>query len=63
MSLQNTSFIKVSMVAVASDVKLDLSMRIESRGDHANAAFAAEVSVVAAKPCAVDGTRQRSGFV
>ena len=43
------------MVAMASDVKLDLSMRIESRGDHANAAFAAEVSVVAAKPCAVDG--------
>ena len=42
------------MIAVACDVKLDLSMRIESRGDHAEVAFAAQVSVGAAKPCSVD---------
>lgn len=43
------------MVALASDVKLDVSMRIEARGDPAKVALAAEVSVVAAMPCAVDG--------
>ncbi|PRH87299.1 hypothetical protein C5L14_11765 [Labrys okinawensis] len=43
------------MVAMVSDVKLDLSMRIARHGDLAKVAFAAEVSVVAAQPCAVDG--------
>ena len=43
------------MVAMASDVKLDLSMRIARHGDQAKVAIAAEVSVVAALPCAVDG--------
>ena len=42
------------MVAMASDSKLDLSMRITRQGDHAQVAVAAEVSVVAASPCAVD---------
>ena len=40
---------------MAGDVKLDLSMRIDRHGDRAEVAFAAEVSVVAAQPCAVDG--------
>jgi len=44
-----------SMVAVASGVKLDLSIRIARLGDLAKVAIAAEVSVVAAQPCAVDG--------
>ncbi|TKA95168.1 hypothetical protein FAZ78_18295 [Cereibacter changlensis] len=44
-----------SMVAMAWDVKLDLSMQIARHGDRAEVAFAAEVSVVAAQPCAVDG--------
>ena len=44
----------MSMVAMASDVKLALSMRIARQGDHAKVAFAAEVSVVADHPCAVD---------
>ena len=43
------------MAALASDVKLDLSMRITRQGDHAEVVFSAEVSVVAAMPCAVDG--------
>jgi len=43
------------MVAMASNVKLDLSMRIGRHGDHAKVAIAAEVSVVAGLPCAVDG--------
>ncbi|TXH84623.1 MAG: hypothetical protein E6Q77_02320 [Rhizobium sp.] len=43
------------MVAMAYDVKLDLSMRISRHGDHTKVAVAAEVSVVAALPCAVDG--------
>ena len=51
-----------SMVAMASDVKLDLSMRITRHGDQAKVALAAEVSVVAAMPCAVDEARQRSGL-
>ncbi|TXH84627.1 MAG: hypothetical protein E6Q77_02315 [Rhizobium sp.] len=42
------------MVAMAYDVKLDLSMRISRHGDHTKVAVAAEVSVVAALPCAVD---------
>ena len=45
----------VSMIVLASDVKLEASMRIESRGDLAKVAFAAKVSVFAAMPCAVDG--------
>ncbi len=44
-----------SMVAMAGDVKLDLSMRIARHGDLAEVRFAAKVNVVAAKPCAVDG--------
>ena len=43
------------MAALVSDVKLDLSMRTTRQGDHAEVVFAAEVSVVAAMPCAVDG--------
>ena len=42
-------------IAMASDVKLDLSMRIVGHGDRAKVAVAAEVSVVADQPCAVDG--------
>ena len=43
------------MIVLASDVKLEASMLIESRGDLAKVAFAAKVSVFAAMPCAVDG--------
>ena len=43
------------MITLASDVKLEASMRIESRGDLAKVAFAAKVSVFAELPCAVDG--------
>lgn len=53
----------MSMVAMASDVKLDLSMRIARHGDHAKVALAAEVSVVAAVPCAVDGCLSTVGKV
>jgi RNA-directed DNA polymerase len=51
------------MVAMASDVKLDLSMRIGRHGDRAKVAVAAEVSVVAAMPCAVDGCPSTVGIV
>ena len=51
------------MVAMAGDVKLDLSMRIARHGDRADVAFAAEVSVVAAQPCAVDGCPSTVGGV
>ena len=51
------------MVAMASYVKLDLSMRIARQGDHAKVAVAAEVSVVAALPCAVDGCPSTVGSV
>ncbi|MNF00556.1 hypothetical protein D3C80_1994000 [compost metagenome] len=51
------------MVAMASDVKLDLSMRITRHGHHAQVAFAAEVSGVAALPCAVDGYLSTVGTV
>jgi RNA-directed DNA polymerase len=51
------------MVAMAGDVKLDLSMRIARHGDLAEVAFAAEVSVVAAQPCAVDGCPSTVGAV
>ena len=47
----------MSMFAMASDVKLDLSMRIARHGEHAKVAFAAEVSVVADHTCAVDWLR------
>jgi hypothetical protein len=50
------------MVAMAPDVKLDLSMRITRQGDHAKVALAAEVSVVAALPCAVDGDLSTVGI-
>ncbi len=50
------------MVAMASDVKLDLSMRIVRHVDLAKVAVAAEVSVVAAMPCAVDGLGLTVGF-
>lgn len=49
--------------AMAGDVKLDLSMRIARHGDRADVAFAAEVSVVAAQPCAVDGCPSTVGGV
>ena len=52
-----------SMVAMASDVKLDLSMRIVRHGDLAKVEVAAEVSVVAAMPCAEDGCPSTVGFV
>ncbi|MBP1806879.1 hypothetical protein J2Z33_002746 [Rubellimicrobium aerolatum] len=51
------------MVAMASDVKLAFAMRIARQGDHAEVAFAAEVSVVAAQPCAVDGCSSTVGTV
>jgi len=51
------------MVAMASDVKLDLSMRIVRQVDLAKVAVAAEVSVVAAMPCAEDGCPSTVGFV
>ena len=44
-----------SMVALDS-LKLEFSMLILSRCDRAKVAYAAEVSVVAGFPCAVDGT-------
>ena len=50
------------MVPMAYDVKLDLSMRIVRHGDRAKVAVAAEVSVVAAMPCAVDGLSLTVGF-
>ena len=50
------------MVALASDVKLDVSMRIAALGDHAKVAFAAEVSVGAVIPCAVDGCPSTVGI-
>lgn len=53
----------MSMVAMASDVKLDLSMRIVRQGDLAKVAVAAEVSVVAAMPCAEDGCPSTVGSV
>ncbi|OCP01813.1 hypothetical protein BC374_03380 [Ensifer sp. LC13] len=43
------------MVAMGCDLKLDLSMRIARQGYLTQVAVAAEVSVVAAMPCAVDG--------
>jgi hypothetical protein len=53
----------MSMVPMASDVKLELSMRIVRHGDRAKVAFAAEVSVVAAMPCAGDGCASTVGIV
>ncbi len=52
----------MSMVAMTYDVKLDLSMRIVRQGDLAKVAVAAEVSVVAAMPCAEDGLGLTVGF-
>ncbi len=43
------------MIASACIEKLDISTRIDIRGGLTKVAFAAEVSVVAACPCAVDG--------
>ena len=57
------ALVAASMVAMASDVKLDLSMRIVRQGDLANVAVAAEVSVVAAMPCAEDGCPSTVGSV
>lgn len=51
------------MVAMANDVKLDLSMRLVRHGDLAKVAVAAEVSVVAAMPCAEDGCPSTVGIV
>ena len=47
---------------MAGDVTLDLSMQIDRHGDRAEVAFAAEVSVVAAQPCAVDGLNLTVGL-
>lgn len=58
-----TTISGMSMVAMASDVKLDLSMRIVRHGDLAKVAVAAEVSVVAAMPCAEDGCPSTVGIV
>ena len=58
-----TTICGMSMVPMASDVKLDLSMRIVRHGDRAKVAVAAEVSVVAAMPCAVDGFPSTVGIV
>jgi len=52
----------MSMVPMASYVKLELSMRIVRQGDRAKVAVAAEVSVVAAMPCAEDGLGLTVGF-
>ena len=52
-----------SMVAMTYDVKLDLSMRIVRQGELAKVAVAAEVSVVAAMPCAEDGCPSTVGIV
>jgi hypothetical protein len=49
-------------IAMASDVKLDLSMRIARQGDRTEVAFAVEVSVVADQPCAVDWLNLTVGF-
>ena len=57
------ALVAASMVAMAGDVKLDLSMRIARHGDRAEVAFAAKVSVVAAEPCAVDGYPSTVGAV
>lgn len=51
------------MVAMASDVKLDLSMQIVRHGDPAKVAVAAEVSVVAAMLYAEDGCSLTVGIV
>lgn len=44
----------VSIVSMASDVKLALSMRIARHGDITDVAFAAKVSVVSVKPGLMD---------
>jgi len=59
---RTTTYYGISMVAMASDVKLDLSMRIVRHGDLAKVAVAAEVSVVAAMPCAEDVLGLTVGF-
>ena len=56
-------FAAASMVAVVPEMKLDLSMRIVRYGDLAEVAVAAEVSVVAAMPCAEDGCPSTVGIV
>lgn len=57
------ALVAASMVAMAGDVTLDLSMQIDRHGDRAEVAFAAKVSVVAAQPCAVDGCPSTVGDV
>lgn len=52
----------MSMVAMACQVKLEVSMRIGLPGDHAEVGISAEVSVVAAMPCAGDGTASTVGI-
>ncbi len=46
----------VSMIVSGCFVTLEVSMRIDIRGNLAKVAIAAEVSVVAGRPCAVDGS-------
>jgi hypothetical protein len=50
---KQTCKLQLYSVTMASNVKLDLSMLIARQGHLAKVAFAAEVSVVAAQPCAV----------
>ena len=50
------------MIALATDVKVDVSMRIDGRGDRSKVALATKVSVVAASPCTVDGSISTVGF-
>ena len=50
------------MIALASDGKLALAMRIAAQGDLATGAMSAEVAVVAASPCAVDGRSPTVAF-
>jgi len=50
------------MIASAGIEKLAISTRIDIRGGLGNVAIAAEVSVVAACPCAVDGDPSTVGI-
>ena len=51
-----------SLVAGAITVKFDASLQIGGTCDHAQAAYAVKVSVVATGSCSEDGWCQRSGL-
>ena len=53
--------VAASMIASACIEKLEIYTRIDIRGGLTKVAFAAEVSVVAACPCAVDGSKSTVG--